>query len=163
MAYGYDAEEQVEKLFEIVKVLMDNNNLYKDQLFGIGLSLKWLQKFNTPVFKEMEYLRESNFDIPVVLSAIFNTPIQLGDREKFRRMTYLLSRELTDRVRRPRLIKIYYEYWIREFLKRADDHSFAVGTIILEVIQKLTQDTASIIPNLISELRTKIKEHKREE
>jgi len=156
----YDEEDMKLKFYlDLYKLLSEDMEKQMNNLMDIRIYLRSLESLNVSAYEEVDFLTILQIDIQDIMQIIFNTPIQVDNKvvKKFQRITKLLTYELTDNVKRPKLIQIYLRKFIHATLERIDYHFRIIGYMLLE-IGTYGKLTSSMLTRMYREVRGEMKE-----
>lgn len=114
---------------DMYKMVDLNNKERAENLKDIRINLLSIYNLNVSAYDDVDFLDTLQYEIRDIINVIVNTPIQLKHNHRFHRFTNLVMTELTDPIRRPRLIQMYIRDWVMECLKRIDKHFRAIGLV----------------------------------
>jgi len=162
MFYGED-DMKMKFYLDLYEMLSKDMEKQQEALLGVRIYLRTIESLNVSAFEDVDFLTILQIDLSDIMIIIFNSPLQLNEKigKKYHRISRLLTYELTDNIRRPKLIQIYLRKWISAVLERIDHHFRIIGYMMLEVgtAGKLT---SSMISRMYRDIKGEIKEEIKE-
>lgn len=159
MSGFYEEDEMKLKfLLDMYRLVSNDFKENYENLKNIRINLRSLNSLNISAFTDVEFLDIINFDISDIIDVLFNTPLQLKKNKRFHELSDLCITELTDPIRRPRLIQMYLRDFLSETIKRIDSHVLTNGMVLADLgtASKLTSSMMyKIQQNIVDSVKKK--------